>query len=357
MRMKNGWAYSLRAAAFAAVLALSGTSLAQSAISEAPETVGAPVVTAAPPEPVEITSDPAAAAEIAPVAPARLAPDPLIGQPINGQIAFQQQFSPVGQQAKVMMDWVLTPVITGISLLVIALLGWAIFRYRASRNPVASKTTHNVTIEMIWTLAPAIILLFMAFPSFKLLANQYSPPKADITIKVIGSQWYWTYEYPDFGGISFDSLMLSEEDAKAEGVPYLLDVDNRIVVPTGATVKLLVTATDVIHSFAVPSFWVKMDAVPGKINETWFRVERPGVYYGQCSEICGTRHGFMPIAVEVREPEEFRQWVRAQQAEEGIEPTGPGIAVASASDADANETAATAEDQTNQLASADAADA
>ncbi|MFA7440577.1 MAG: cytochrome c oxidase subunit II [Sphingomonadaceae bacterium] len=256
----------------------------------------------------------------------RSAPTPGIGQPQPRGWDLQEPMTPIAREAVTMAHLVLNPVIGAICVLVLGLLLWVIFRYRAAANPVPSRTSHNLVIEVLWTLVPALILLFIAFPSFKLLANQYNPPKADLTIKVTGYQWYWGYEYPDYGRISFDALPLSKEEAEKEGVPYLLDTDNRIVVPAGATVKLLVTAADVLHSFAVPSFWVKMDAVPGRINETWFKVDRPGVYYGQCSELCGTKHGFMPIAVEVLPEEEFKAWVRMRQQADGIEPTGPGIA-------------------------------
>jgi cytochrome c oxidase subunit 2 len=185
---------------------------------------------------------------------------------------------------------------------------------------VASKTSHNTTIEVVWTVVPVLLLAFIAVPSFRLLANQYDPPKADLTIKAIGHQWYWEYEYPDQGGFSFDAVMLTDAEAAERGSPKLLDTDNRIVVPVGATVKVLTTASDVMHSFAIPSFWVKMDAVPGRVNETWFKVDRPGVYFGQCSELCGTKHGFMPIAVEVVAKDKFDAWVAAKQAENGIEP-------------------------------------
>ena len=260
----------------------------------------------------------------------RMAPTPGIGQPVPQGWQLQQQFTPIGQEAAFLTDVILNPLIVGISLFVLGLMAWVSYRYRAAANPVPSKTTHNFTIEVVWTLVPAIILLFVAVPSFRLLANQYNPPKADVTIKVTGYQWYWGYEYPDYGGISFDALPLSKAEAAKEGVPYLLDTDNRVVVPAGKTVKMLITAADVLHSWAIPSFWVKMDAVPGKINETWFKVDRPGVYYGQCSELCGTRHGFMPITVEVLPEDKFNAWVRMKQRADGIEPTGPGIAVAPA---------------------------
>jgi cytochrome c oxidase subunit 2 len=258
----------------------------------------------------------------------RMKPTEGVGMPVPAGINLQQQFTPIGIQAKSMVEKILNPIMGVISVFVLALMLWVIFRYRAAANPVPSTTTHNFTIEVVWTLIPALILLFIAFPSFRLLANQYNPPKADITVKVTGYQWYWGYEYPDYGGISFDSVPLSKADADKNGEPYLLAVDNRLVVPAGKTVKVLITAADVLHSFALPSFWVKMDAVPGKINETWFKVDRPGVYYGQCSELCGTKHGFMPISIEVLPEEDFKRWVRMKQQQDGIAPTGPGIAIA-----------------------------
>ncbi len=341
--MTNGWLQGLKAVALFAMLAGSGLAVAQEAApTAAPVAVSAgevPVdaaVTASgtTPAAVEAVRE-AAAAHMAAQTDAlasytRMAPTPGIGQPVDKGWQLQQPMTPIGQEAAFLTDWILNPLIIFISLFVLALMGWVAFRYRAAANPVPSKTTHNFTIEVVWTLIPAIILLFVAVPSFRLLANQYDPPKADVTIKVTGYQWYWGYEYPDYGGISFDALPLSKEDAAKEGVPYLLDTDNRIVVPAGKTVKLLITAADVLHSWAVPSFWVKMDAVPGKINETWFKVDRPGVYYGQCSELCGTKHGFMPITVEVLPEEQFKAWVRMKQKADGIDPTGPGIAVAPA---------------------------
>lgn len=337
--MTKGLALAVKGAALAAMIALAGPAAAQDAPAPAPAESVAPV---APPAPADIAapmaSAPAADAPAA-AAPAALAgyertkPTPGIGQPVPAGINIQQQFTPIGLEAKAMLEQILNPIIAAISLFVLALMIWVIVRYRSAAVETPSTTTHNFTVEVIWTLIPALILLFIAFPSFRLLANQYSPPEADITIKVTGYQWYWGYEYPDYGGISFDSLPLTKEQADVAGEPYLLDVDNRLVVPAGKTVKLLITAADVLHSFAVPSFWVKMDAVPGRINETWFKVDRPGVYYGQCSELCGTKHGFMPIAVEVLPEEEFRRWVRMKQMADGIEPTGPGIAATAPSPA------------------------
>jgi cytochrome c oxidase subunit 2 len=260
-------------------------------------------------------------------APQFVAPTPGIGQP-NGGIHLQAPMTGIAKEAQKLTNNVLNPLMAAVSVFVLILLGWTILRYRAAANPVASKTSHNTTVEVVWTLVPVLILVWIAVPSFRLLANQYSPPKADITIKAIGHQWYWEYEYPDHGGFTFDAVMLTDAESAARGSPKLLDTDNRLVVPVGATVKVLTTAADVMHSFAIPSFWVKMDAVPGRINETWFKVDRPGVYFGQCSELCGTKHAFMPIAVEVVSKERFAEWVAAKQAENGITP--PAAATAEA---------------------------
>jgi len=336
--MKSGWLQGLKLVALLATLSVSGQALAQDAVPGAPE-VAVASAAAVPsggttPAAVEAVRE-AAAAHMATQTDAlasytRMAPTPGIGQPVDKGWTLQEPMTPIGREAAFLTDFILNPLIIFISLFVLALMAWVSFRYRAAANPVPSKTTHNFTIEVVWTLIPALILLFVAVPSFRLLANQYDPPKADVTIKVTGFQWYWGYEYPDYGGISFDALPLSKADAEKEGVPYLLDTDNRVVVPAGKTVKLLITAADVLHSWAIPSFWVKMDAVPGKVNEAWFKVDRPGVYYGQCSELCGTKHGFMPITVEVLPEEQFKAWVRMKQKADGIDPTGPGIAVAPA---------------------------
>jgi cytochrome c oxidase subunit 2 len=280
--------------------------------------MGAPVlaraqeaVAAAPVPSVATTDVPAAA-------PALLAPVAGVGQPSGGW-DLQAPVTAIAEEAHAMVD-VLNVVMFGVAIFVLILLAWTIVRYRAAANPVPSKTSHNTTIEVVWTAVPALILLFIAVPSFRLLANQYDPPKADLTIKAIGHQWYWEYEYPDQGGFTFDSVMLSNEEAEKRGTPKLLDVDNRVVVPVGATVKILTTAADVIHSFAIPAFYVKMDAVPGRINETWFKVDKPGVYFGQCSELCGSKHAYMPIAIEVLPKAQFDAWVAAKQRENGIEP-------------------------------------
>lgn len=298
---------------------------AESAPAPAPAVQGAaPVAAAAAP-----ATDPAKAAAQAEIeAVAELKPTQGIGMPVPGAIHLQEQQTEIGHYGRWMHDVLLMPIITAISLFVLALLLWVMVRYRAGANPTPSKTSHNTAIEVAWTLIPVLILIGIAVPSIRLLANQYDPPKADLTVKVTGHQWYWSYEYPDEGGLSFDSVMLSDEEAAKRGDPRLLGVDNRLVVPAGKVVKVLVTADDVIHSFAVPSFWVKMDAVPGRINETWFKVDRPGVYYGQCSELCGTKHGFMPISVEVLPEAEYQKWLAAKQLAAGITPPAAKTAAA-----------------------------
>ena len=248
-----------------------------------------------------------------------LQPTPGIGQPVAGRFGIQEQVTPIGREAAGFHDYILMPAITIITLIVLALMIWVILRYRRAANPVPSRTTHNTVVEVIWTLVPVLILIVIAVPSIRLLANQYSPPNADLTVKVIGNQWYWTYEYPDHG-VELTSNMLPEQaDAQggarfrtaADG-PEQLAVDERMVVPVGATVKLIVTSADVIHAFGVPAFWLKMDAVPGRLNETWFRAEREGVYFGMCYELCGARHGYMPIAVEVVSPAAFQRWIASK---------------------------------------------
>ncbi len=286
-----------------------------------------PLLIALAPLPAFAQSDAPAAAPVEAVTtaavptaqPQYVLPTPGIGQPTGG-IDLQAPMTPIAAEAQKMTNGVLNPLMAAVSVFVLILLFWTMFRYRAAANPVASRTSHNTTVEIVWTVVPVLILVWIAVPSFRLLANQYDPPKADLTIKAIGHQWYWEYEYPDQGGFSFDAVMLTEAESAERGSPKLLDTDNRVVVPVGSTVKVLTTATDVMHSFAIPSFWVKMDAVPGRINETWFKVDRPGVYFGQCSELCGTKHAFMPIAIEVVSKERFAEWVAAKQAENGITP-------------------------------------
>ncbi len=244
-----------------------------------------------------------------------------VGQPTNGVFGLQPQVTKNGLRAHWMHDVILVPLITVISLFVLALLIWVSFRYRAARNPIASRTSHNTAIEIVWTLAPVVILVLIAIPSIGLLQAQFKPaPKNAITLKAIGNQWYWSYQYPDNGGFEITANMLKEASQVGKGErartdadgPALLAADNRIVLPVGVPIRLITTANDVIHSWAVPAFWIKLDAIPGRLNETSFTIEKPGVYFGQCSELCGARHAFMPIAVEAVPPAQFAAWVKAK---------------------------------------------
>ncbi len=230
-----------------------------------------------------------------------------LGQPSPWQIGLQQSASPVMDNIIWFHDFLLY-IITGIAGFVLVLLVVVMVRFNARSNPIPSRTTHNTLIEIAWTLIPIVILMFIAVPSFKLLFLQLNVPPADLTVKATGKQWYWSYSYPDNGQFEFDSLMLKEGERK-EGQPRLLAVDNEMVVPVNKTVRVITTGSDVIHSFAVPSFGIKIDAVPGRINETWFTATREGVYYGQCSELCGKDHAFMPIAVRAVSEQAFSAWV------------------------------------------------
>lgn len=227
-------------------------------------------------------------------------------------MTFQDQYTEDGAYALGMHDYLLLPIITVISLFVLGLLIWVMIRYNRRANPVPSRTTHNTAIEVIWTVVPVLILVVIAVPSITLLARQYeNPPEDAVTIKAVGYQWYWGYEYPDHG-VEIVSNMLPKDEATARGEPALLAVDNRMVVPANTPLRIQTTAADVIHAFSVPSLWFKLDAVPGRLNEKLLTIEEPGVYYGQCSELCGARHGFMPITVEALPPEQWRAWVISQ---------------------------------------------
>ncbi|WP_312489563.1 cytochrome c oxidase subunit II, partial [Sphingomonas sp.] len=247
--------------------------------------------------------------------------DPNVGLPIDGRIGLQPQVTKNGEFAHWMHNGVLMPVITAICVLVLLLLAWVVFRYRRAANPVASKTSHNTLVEVLWTLGPVVVLVLIAIPSIGLLQAQFKPaPAGAVTLKAIGNQWYWTYQYPDHGGIEITANMLKEKDQVAPGErartdadgPRLLAVDNRIVLPVGVPIRLITTSNDVIHSWAIPAFWMKLDAVPGRLNETSFTIEKPGLYFGQCSELCGARHAFMPIAVQAVPPAQFAAWVAAK---------------------------------------------
>ncbi|MEP9378224.1 cytochrome c oxidase subunit II [Aquabacter sp. CN5-332] len=230
-----------------------------------------------------------------------------MGQPSDWQINLQDAATPVMESIHSFNIFVLV-IITAIVLFVMVLLAIIMVRFNEKANPVPSKTSHNTLIEVIWTVVPVMILVAIAIPSFRLLHLELHLPEPDMTLKVTGHQWYWSYEYPDNGGFGFDSLMIPEKDLKP-GQPRLLAVDNEVVVPINKTVRVQVTAGDVIHSFAVPSFGIKIDALPGRLNETWFKATKEGIYYGQCSELCGRDHAFMPIAVRVVSQADFDAWI------------------------------------------------
>ena len=235
------------------------------------------------------------------------ATEALANQPKNWQLSFQDAASQSMREIVNFHDKLLLPIIIAISAFVLFLLVYACIRFSASRNPNPSKRTHNVAVEVLWTLIPCLILIVMAVPSFKILYKQDAIPKADVTVKAIGYQWYWGYEYPD-ENIIFESYMVADKDLK-ENQPRLLAVDNEVVVPVNKVIKVLITANDVLHAWALPSFGVKRDAVPGRINETWFKAEKVGTYYGQCSELCGIKHAFMPITVRVVSEEDYQEWL------------------------------------------------
>jgi cytochrome c oxidase subunit 2 len=230
------------------------------------------------------------------------------GQPVPWQLGLQQSVSPV-MDTVVWLHNFLLYIITAITLFVLALLVYVIVRFNAGSNPIPSKTTHNTVIEVLWTVVPVLILVAIAVPSFQLLFFQQTIPPADLTIKATGKQWFWSYAYPDNGGFEFDSLMIREDRLRRADQPRLLAVDNEVVVPVNKVVRVQVTAADVLHAFAVPSFGVKIDAVPGRLNELWFKATREGIYYGQCSELCGQDHYRMPIQVRVVNDAEFAAWI------------------------------------------------
>lgn len=229
------------------------------------------------------------------------------GQPSPWQINLQGAASPVMESIHSFHAFLLA-IIVAVVLLVLVLLIVVMVKFNEKANPVPSRTTHHTLIEVVWTVVPVLILVAIAIPSFRLLFLQLDLPKADLTVKVTGHQWYWSYEYPDNGAFTFDSLMVAEADLQP-GQPRLLAVDNEVVVPVGKIVRVQVTAADVIHSFALPSFGVKIDALPGRLNESWFQATKEGVYYGQCSELCGKDHAFMPIAIRVVSEADFAGWV------------------------------------------------
>ena len=235
-----------------------------------------------------------------------------LGQPTDGAIDLQPAATDLRTQAMGFHTWVLLPILFGISALVLALLLWCIVRYNARANPTPARFTHNTTVEVIWTLGPVLILLIMAIFSFRLLFAYHDMPKPDLTVKVTGYQWYWGYAYPDQKIDEQTSNILPEDQAHARGVPYMLATTQPMIVPVGKVVHVLVTGADVIHSFSVPAFGIKIDAVPGRSNDTWFKSNVTGTFYGQCSQLCGTDHSYMPIEVKVVSQADFDAWVASQ---------------------------------------------
>jgi cytochrome c oxidase subunit II len=295
------------AAPAAAVEAAAPAAAPAAAVEKAAPAVAAP---AAPAAPAVDPNDPRF--QVAPGGYTPLKPVEGIGMPVARGLDVQQQFSPIGEQAKPLHTALLWLSLV-IAVFVLVLLLYVIVRFNRRANPVPSKTTHNTLLEVIWTGVPILILVVVAVPSIRLLADQFKPaPAKALTIKATGNQWYWTYTYPDNGGFEVISNMLPEDKAVANGEPRQLAADFRMVVPVGEPIRMQVTAADVIHSFAVPSLWFKIDGVPGRINEKVMTVTKPGVYYGQCSELCGARHGYMPIAVEALPRDKFNAWVLTQ---------------------------------------------
>ncbi|MGY2902889.1 cytochrome c oxidase subunit II [Bradyrhizobium sp. URHC0002] len=237
----------------------------------------------------------------------------LAAQPQPWEMTLQPAASPV-MESIISFHNLLLWIITIITLFVLALLVMVVVKFNAKTNPVPSRTTHNTLIEVAWTLIPVLILVAIAVPSFRLLFLQLDIPKADLTVKVTGKQWYWSYAYPDNGKFEFDSLLAADKQ------PRLLGVDNEMVVPVNKVVRVQTTGADVIHAFAVPSFGIKIDSIPGRLNETWFKATKVGVYYGQCSELCGKDHAFMPIAVRVVTDQEFASWVEAAKKKYATNP-------------------------------------
>lgn len=227
-----------------------------------------------------------------------------------GDIGLQTPVTPIAEEINFFYNDILTPIIIVISLFVLVLLIYVVFKFNEKANPTASQLTHHTGIELAWTILPVLVLVVIAIPSFRLLNHQLILPKADITVKVTGHQWYWSYEYPkdQGGGFNFDSYLKDDKDLKP-GELRQLAVDNEAVVPVGKTVVIQIASSDVIHSFTVPSFGVRIDAVPGRLNSTWFKAEKEGVYYGQCSKLCGQNHAYMPIAFRVVSEEAYAAWL------------------------------------------------
>lgn len=235
----------------------------------------------------------------------------VLGQPYDWQLGFQTAASPMKERMEAFHDHLLLPIAVVVSVFVMGLLLYVMIRFNAKTHPTPSQTTHNTLLEIIWTALPVLILLVVVVPSMKLLYFADKTTDAEMTLKAIGHQWYWEYEYPDNGAINFSANLVPEKDLQ-KGQVRLLSTDNPVVLPVDTNIRILVTATDVLHAFAVPAFGVKIDANPGKVNETWVRIDKEGTFYGQCSELCGQGHGFMPIEIRAVSKKEFAAWVAKQ---------------------------------------------
>ena len=251
----------------------------------------------------------------------------LLGQPTPGAIDLQPAASSLKHQAIFFHNIILMPIITGIVVFVLGLLIYVMVRFNKKSNPVPARWSHNTPIEVAWTVVPVLILMLIAIFSFRLLYAYHADPKPDVVIKATGNQWYWTYEYPDLNVAEYTSAVLPEDQAKTKGVPYRLAATEPLVAPVNKVVRVLVTGADVIHAFAMPAFGIKIDAIPGRVNQTWFKAEQVGTYYGQCSELCGVDHAFMPIEIHIVTQPEFDAWV----ASKGGGATVPSAAAGSAS--------------------------
>lgn len=259
-----------------------------------------------------------------------------LGQPTDGAIDMQPAATDIAAKQIAFHNFLLLPIITVITLFVLALLLWCVFRYNRRANPVPARFSHNTVIEVVWTVVPVLILMVIAVFSFRLLYDEHDMPKPDLTVKATGSQWLWTYEYPDQKIGEYVSKGLEEKAALERGEPYRLAADNPMIVPVNKTVRVLVTGADVIHAFTVPAFGVKIDAIPGRVNQTWFKATKTGTFYGQCSELCGVDHAFMPIEVKVVSQPEFDAWVASKAPKPAVTtasapavaPSVPALAVA-----------------------------
>ena len=255
-----------------------------------------------------------------------------LGQPSRWEMGFQPPATPIMEFIETFHWWILV-IITVIMIFVTILLGYTMYAFSAKRNPKPSRVTHNTALEILWTVIPVIILVGIAIPSFRLLYDQLELPKGDLTVKAVGTaQWTWTYTYPDNGSFSFDSNMLQDNELKP-GQPRLLAVDNDLVVPVNKIVRVQVTAEGIIHAFAVPAFGIKIDAIPGRLNETWFKSTKEGIFYGQCSELCGRNHAYMPIAVRVVSEQQFAAWLEEAKKKYSAVPSNPAVVASAAEQA------------------------